>query len=84
MRFFLGFSALVMATLAVAASSDKVEVSEPVVKQSVVTEAGVAEDLARSRARRLANIEYRLHFDIPEDERDPIAASVSIDFERRM
>ena len=77
----MGFSALVMATLAVAASSDKVEVSEPVVKQSVVTEAGVAEDLARSRARRLANIEYRLHFDIPEDERDPIAANVSIGFE---
>ena len=46
--------ALALAGLAVAACSEKAQVSEVVVEQSVVTEAGLSEDLARSRARLLA------------------------------
>ena len=72
---------MLLAGLAVTACSEKTQVSEVVVEQSVVTEAGLSEELARSRAHQLRNLGYRLRFDIPADAQTPIAATVSIGFD---
>ncbi|MEE4144583.1 MAG: M1 family aminopeptidase, partial [Halieaceae bacterium] len=55
--------------------------SEVMVEQSVTTEAGLSEALARSRAGLLRNLDYRLRFDIPAEADSPIAATVSIGFD---
>ena len=47
----------------------------------VVTEPGVSLQLASERAARLGGVHYRLHFDIPADEDQAIAARAVIGFD---
>lgn len=82
MRKLAGSVGLAMALLAVGSCSEEAAVNEAAGKRhTVVTEPGVAEELARSRAARLAGIEYQLRFDIPADEQAPIAARAVIGFD---
>jgi aminopeptidase N len=50
-------------------------------QQSAAIEAGVSEQLARTRADRLAAIEYHLRFDIPSDPLAPVQARAEIGFD---
>ncbi len=82
MRSVAGTTGLVLALLALAPCGDRAEAVEMNTQPAPVTiEAGVSEHLARSRADRLAHIEYRLRFDIPADEQMPIPAQATIGFD---
>jgi aminopeptidase N len=72
--------ALVLGAAGVCSGSTAVS-EEGSPRQAVPAVAGVTQTLARARARRLAAIEYRLHFDIPADQRAPIPARALISFD---
>ena len=82
MNCLLGAAGLGLALLALAACGDEAAVTAAGGKQpSALPGAGVPEQLARSRASLLADVNYRLRFDIPADERAPIPAQEAISFE---
>jgi len=82
MKGLAGMMGLALALLPLASSGGQTGVSEVKGQQAqLAIEAGVSEQLARSRAGRLADITYRLRFDIPADEQLPIPARATIGFD---